>query len=174
MSEAVARWAIERLAKHHDRSAFECGQRSLSDWIRQSAGQFMDRDLSRVYVAVSPGQSQVLGYYAISNAHIRPDDLPRPNSKRLPRHIDVPVALIGKLAVDRGVQGQGLGAFLLIDALRRIRRLADQIGILATVVDAIDGEARAFYKKYGFEELLDDPNHLFMTMRVVRSLDPSS
>lgn len=121
MSEAVARWAIERLAKHHDRSAFECGQRSLSDWIRQSAGQFMDRDLSRVYVAVSPGQSQVLGYYAISNAHIRPDDLPRPNSKRLPRHIDVPVALIGKLAVDRGVQGQGLGAFLLIDAPRRIR-----------------------------------------------------
>ena len=123
MSEAVARWAIERLAKHHDRSAFECGQRSLSDWIRQSAGQFMDRDLSRVYVAISPGQSQVLGYYAISNAHIRHDDLPRPNSKRLPRHIDVPVALIGKLAVDRGVQGQGLGAFLLIDALRRIRLL---------------------------------------------------
>ena len=67
--------------------------------------------------------------------------LPTAEAKELPR-LDVPVVLIGKLAVDRSVQGQGLGALLLVDALRRSLQISEQVGIRAVGVDAIDDAAR--------------------------------
>src|SRR5436305_15165688 len=116
---------------------FDCGKPLLSDWIRHLAGQFEKRDLARVYVAVHPGQPRVFGYYSISNTRLLYEELPAQEAKRLPRNLDIPAALIGRLAVDRVAQGQKLGNFLLIDALRRIQYLASQIGILATVVEGI-------------------------------------
>jgi GNAT superfamily N-acetyltransferase len=84
--------------------------------------------------------------------------------------IAVPVVLLGRLAVDRTVQGQGLGAHLLIDALRRTECLAEAVGIRAVEVDAIDDAARRFYLKFGFGPLADDPNHLFLPLHVIRKL----
>ena len=95
--------------------------------------------------------------------------LPTAEAKGLPR-LDVPVVLIGKLAVDRSVQGQGLGALLLVDALRRSLQISEQVGIGAVEVDAIDDAARNFYLKFGFRSLLDDPRHPFLTMAEVRKL----
>jgi GNAT superfamily N-acetyltransferase len=97
-------------------------------------------------------------------------DLPRGEAKGLPR-IDVPVVLLGRLAVDRSMHGQGLGTFLLLDALRRCQRLADEVGVRAVEVDALDATARAFYLKYGFIPLEDDPNHLFLPMSTIRKLN---
>jgi GNAT superfamily N-acetyltransferase len=110
-----------------------------------------------------------LGYYAISNHRVAFEALPDDQAKGLPR-LGVPVVLLGRLAVDRTVQGQGLGAHLLIDALRRAQHLAEHIGIRAVEVDAIDDAARNFYLKYGFVALLDNPDHLFLTMEVIRRL----
>jgi GNAT superfamily N-acetyltransferase len=73
--------------------------------------------------------------------------------------------------VDRSTQGQGLGAFLLVDALRRSQFIAEQIGVRAVEVDAIDEAARRFYVKFGFTPLLDDPKHLFLAMHVIRKLN---
>lgn len=163
-------WTIQRLAKDHDRTGFDCGKPPLSEWLKQYASQYEKRSLARTYVAVRPGEARVFGYYAISTCHLRHDILPPAWSKGLPMGLDAPAVLIGRLAVDRSVQGQGLGDILLIDAFRRIQYLADRIGILAAVVDAIDDQARRFYLHKGFEELLDNPRHLFMPMRVVRGL----
>ena len=112
----------------------------------------------------------MLGYYALSNHRVRYDALPEEQAKGLPT-IDIPVVLLGRLAVDKGLQGRGLGAYLLIDVLRRANRLSEQIGIRAVEVDAIDENARQFYLKFGFVPLLDDPRHLFLPMAVVRALD---
>src|SRR5271168_4307035 len=101
----------------------------------------------------------VVGYYAISTHGVRREDLPDDQAKGLPR-IDVPVVLLGRLAVDRSAQGCGLGSLLLMDALRRIELLSDEVGIRAVEVDAIDDAARNFYLKFGFMPLIDDPNHL--------------
>jgi GNAT superfamily N-acetyltransferase len=95
--------------------------------------------------------------------------LPVDQAKGLPR-IDLPVVLIGRLAVDRRVQGRRLGEFLLIDALRRAEYLAGKLGIRAVEVHAINDEARRFYERYGFLSLLDDPRHLFLPMHIVRKL----
>lgn len=162
-------WTIERLGSSHDRTAFDCGNPTLTDWLKQRASQFEKRDLARTYVASKSDSRIVLGYYAISNHRVGHEALPANEAKGLPR-LDLPVVLLGRLAVDRKVQGQGLGSLLLIDALRRAQHLAEHVGIRAVEVDAIDDAARQFYLKFGFVSLLDDPNHLFLSMSVIRKL----
>lgn len=162
-------WQIQRLTKKHDRSQFAAGSPLLDDWLKLRAGQFDRRDLARTYVAVEPDTPLVCGYYAIANHLVRYDALPTDQAKGLPS-IDVPVVLLGRLAVHRPMQGRGLGKVLLIDALRRSLSLADQIGIRAVEVDAVDDAAVHFYRKFGFLMLLDDPRHLLLPMNVVRQL----
>lgn len=165
----MATWVIHRLDKAHVRSGFQSGQPSLDDWLKDRAGQFDRRDLSRTFVATRPDQPLVLGYYAISTHRVIFDALPHAETKGLPR-LDIPVVLIGRLAVDQRVQGQGLGALLLVDALRRSLQISEQVGIRAVEVDALDDSARSFYLKYGFRSLLDDARHLFLPMHEVRKL----
>lgn len=162
-------WTVQRLSGTHDRASFDCGKLPLNEWLVRFAGQYERRDLARTYVAIRPGEQQVLGYYAISSHLIRYDSLPDEQAKGLPT-IDIPVVLLGRLAVDRHVQGQGLGEHLLMDAFRRADYVAQQIGIRAAEVHALDDDARRFYVKFGFMPLLDDPEHLFIPMQVVRKL----
>ncbi len=162
-------WILEKLGSGHDRTAFDCGQVVLDDWLKLRAGQYEKKDLARTYVAVRAGQSAVLGYYAIATHRVSYEALPPDQAKGLPK-IDVPVVLLGRLAVDRTVQGQGLGPLLLIDALRRAQHLSEEVGIRAVEVDALDAAARRFYLKFGFVSLVDDPNHLFLGMHLIRKL----
>lgn len=165
----TAEWLIERLAQGHERGGFDCGNSALNDWLKLRAGQFDRRDLSRTYIAVRRGERGVLGYYALTSHRVSFEALPEEQSKGLPR-IDVPVILLGRLAVDVSIQGQGLGAFLLVDALRRAQHVSEQVGVRAVEVDAIDEPARRFYLKFGFVPLKDDRQHLFLPMHVVRKL----
>jgi GNAT superfamily N-acetyltransferase len=165
----MADWTIRRLDKDHDRSAFDCGQPMLNEWLKDRAGQFDRRDLSRTFVATSREEVLVVGYYAISTHRVVYEALPAAEAKRLPR-LDLPVVLIGRLAVDHTMQGQGLGALLLVDALRRSLQISEQVGIRAVEVDALDDAARNFYLKFGFRSLLDDPRHLFLPMHEIRKL----
>ena len=167
---AQSDWLIERLTHKHDRTSFHCGQSILDDWLKLRASQFEKRDLARTYVAIKKGDPAVLGYYAISNHRVMYEALAADQAKGLPQ-IDIPVVLLGRLAVDQTVQGQGLGELLLVDALRRAQHIADQVGVRAVEVDAIDEKARAFYAKFGFVQLIDDPNHLFLPMQVIRKLN---
>lgn len=165
----MATWTIRRLETRHDRSRFDCGQPALNEWLKDRAGQFDRRDLSRTFVATRRDETLVVGYYAISTHRVVYDILPAAEAKGLPR-LDVPVVLIGRLAVDQSVQGQGLGALLLVDALGRAARISEQVGIRAVEVDALDDAARSFYLKFGFRSLLDDPRHLLMPMHEIRKL----
>src|SRR4051812_41688130 len=111
-------WEIQRLKKSHDRAGFSCGQPSLDNWLKERAGQFDRKDLSRTFVASALGDQTVLGYYAIATHRVVFDAIPLAEAKALPR-LDIPVVLLGRLAVDLSVQGQGLGSLLLVNALRR-------------------------------------------------------
>lgn len=168
-SSPASRWIIERFGAGHDRTAFDCGHALLNDWLKLRASQYAKKDLARTYVAVRPGQPAVLGYYVISTHRVSYEALPPDQAKGLPR-IDVPVVLLGRLAVDRTVQGQGLGSLLLIDALRRAQHISEEVGIRAVAVDALDDAARRFYLQFGFVSLVDDPKHLFLGMHVIRKL----
>jgi GNAT superfamily N-acetyltransferase len=163
-------WRVELLSNEHGRAGFSCGQPLLDQFLQQLAGQQAKRDFSRTYVVILPPASGVLGYYSLSAGSFDLGVLPEEKRRKLPKH-PVPVAHIGRLAVDQSTQGQGLGAFLLLDALARCERLADEIGLHAVEVHAIDESARNFYLKYGFEPLLDDVHHLYLPMKAIRKLN---
>lgn len=169
MAAESPRWSIEDLAPQHDRAAFSCGHESLDIFLKQFASQNQKSGISRTFVAIRPGERVVRGYYALAAGSVRFDDLTESQRKRLPRY-PVPVAHLGRLAVDRSAQGQGLGSHLLIDAMARIHRADRDLAIHAVVVVAVDDSAKRFYLKFGFTELRDDPRHLFIPMKIVRKL----
>jgi GNAT superfamily N-acetyltransferase len=164
----MADWQIERLERGHVRDAFSCGKPPLDEFIRRLVSQYEKRNLGRTYVAVRPGDKQVLGYYTLASGALSYQNLPESSARRLPRH-PVPVILLARLAVDQSVQGKGWGEGLLVDALQRGLDLADKLGIHAVEVDAIDQQAKAFYEKYGFAPLLDNEFHLFLPTATIHS-----
>lgn len=162
-------WKIELLARDHERQPFDCGQASLNDFLKKHARQNAEKDVSRTYVLTLPPSPRVFGCYTICSGALRWEDLPTEAAKGLPKY-PVPVVILARLAVDISQQGKRLGGDLLIDALRRIQRLAGEVGICAVVVDAIDERALNFYLKFGFQPLLDDELHLFMLLKTIRAL----
>ena len=158
---------IERLSSAHDRSLFDCGEPSLNTYLRQYALQNDKKGLGRTFVALEPGNPRIYGYYTLSTGAVTFDKVPQ-NLPRCP----VPVAHLGRLAVDLSLRGTGarLGETLLLDALRRAVGISEQIGLYAVEVWALNASARDFYLKYGFAALLDDENHLYLPMKSVRKL----
>ena len=137
-------WAIERLSVNHDRAAFACGHAALDDYIRKYASQNERTGISQTYIALRPSERGVCGYYSLAAGSVECDDLTETQRKRLPRY-PISVAHLGRLAVDVHSRGLGLGEHLLMNALERIVRVADSIGIHAVEVVAIDERARTFY-----------------------------
>lgn len=154
---------IERLSSHHDRRDFDCGVAELYSYLVKYSGQHERKGIGRTYVATEE-DARVLGYYTISSSGVA-FDVP----KKLPRH-PIPVALIGRLAVDITARRRKLGETLLIHALRSAQRASRIVGIYALVVNALDESARNFYMKYGFEELIDDRLHLYLPMKTIDRL----
>ena len=157
---------IERLSSHHDRRDFDCGVAELNSYLLKYSGQHEQKGIGRTYVATENDDTRVLGYYTISSSGVAFDVV----SENLPRH-PVPVALIGRLAVDVTARRRRLGETLLIHTLRSAQRVARIVGIYAVVVNALDGTARNFYLKYGFKELSDDRLHLYLPMKTIERLD---
>ena len=110
--------AIEPLGKH-DRAAFSCGVAALDNWFRLRAGQDEKRNVARVFVAIHD-QHGIVGFYSLSSFTLAIADLPPEHVKRLPRYGVIPAALIGRLARDLRVRGEGVGGLLLADAVRRV------------------------------------------------------
>lgn len=130
----------------------------------------MQRNLAQVYVLLEADQQTIQGYYSLSNSSLQLSELPEELSRRLPRYPKIPVTLLGRLAVDTRYQGQGSGRLLLVDALFRSLRQADEIASMAVVVDAIDDAAVRFYQHYHFLSLPETPDTLFIEISAVKKL----
>jgi GNAT superfamily N-acetyltransferase len=154
--------AIEPLGKH-DRAAFSCGVAALDDWFHARAGQDEKRNVARVFVAVDD-QSGIVGFYSLSSFTLAIADLPPEYAKRLPRYDLIPAALIGRLARDERVRGEGVGDLLLADAVLRVVGTSRSLAVFAIVVDARNEEAAAFYRDFGFAPFPSRPLRLFMPM----------
>ena len=158
---------VEPLDRIHDREDFDCGLPALNDYLRRQAAQDARRGVSRVYVAHERGSTKVLGYYTLSAASFYRKSLPEAEARRLP-HYPVPAVLLGRFAVDRALQGQGLGKYLLFDAFQRVLWAAETLAVYAVIVDAKNDEARAFYERYGFLRFPDTPSRLFISVEALR------
>ena len=155
---------IEAIAAGHDRAAFDCGHPFLNTYLAQFARQNDRKGLARAYVLVpEPEGNPVLGYYTLTSGAVAFENIPSGLRQGLPKY-PLPVARIGELAVDHRRRGQGFGSDLLLDALSRIARAAEQVAVWAIMVDPIDQLAASFYLHHGFQAL-PDSDALILTLR---------
>ena len=136
-------------ARHHVES-FACGNEALDRWLRAHAGQSQRRDAARTFVTTET-EGNVVGYYTLVAAEVRHGAASAKVRAGMSRHFPIPVALLARLAVDGRRQGSGVGAALLLDALRRVIRASDDVAVRAITVDPIDERAASFYRHFGFE-----------------------
>jgi ribosomal protein S18 acetylase RimI-like enzyme len=154
---------VEVLAPHHARDEFDCAVTALNTYFAQQATQDVRRRASACYVAVEVGTDRVAGYYTLAAGGVPLTELPEALSKRLPRYPSVPVARVGRLAVDTAFKGQQLGGALLADSALRAAR--SEVAVFALVVDAKDEVAEAFYRHHGFETCGRRAGHMIVSLK---------
>ena len=153
---------LEPLAGDHDRTLFDCGEEVLNRYFQTQVTQDIRRRVTSCFVAIANDNGQVAAYYTLAAASIPLSDLPKSDTKRLPRYPTLPAVRIGRLAVDRRFQGQGLGGALLTDAA--VRSLQTSVAVFTLLVDAKNDQAVAFYQRYGFRTLASAPRTLFLPL----------
>jgi GNAT superfamily N-acetyltransferase len=163
---------FETLQAYHDRQGFDCGNPVLNDFLQRQARQNADRNVGVTHVAVEvAGDSKILAYYTLVTRTLDAAIVP---GKKLPRG-EIGVVLLGRLAVDITAQRGGLGRLCVTRAIVQVEQAARDIGIHALVLDAIDDKARDWYLAldFGFQQLLDDPRHLYLPIGTIRAAFPN-
>jgi len=160
-------WREASITRDHDRAAFDCGVESLNVYLLRYARQNHDAGGSKTFVAASvEDPKRVLGYYSISPGEIRFQSLPDLVTRGLGQY-NVPVFRLGRLAVDRTMQGQGVGSGLLAIAAERALRVREEVGGVALAIDAIDASAAGWYALHGALPLADDPLKLVLPLNTL-------
>jgi GNAT superfamily N-acetyltransferase len=139
---------IETLKPGHDRSRFSSGVSALDRYLREQATQDVRRRATAVFVTIEAPDARIAGYYTLAAAGVPLADLPDSLTNRLPRNPSVPVARVGRLAVDLAFRRRKLGAVLLWDA--GMRAVQSDVAVFALVVYAKDEQAESFYQHHGF------------------------
>jgi predicted GNAT family N-acyltransferase len=163
-------YSTEPLHSSHKKKNFNCGNVLLDNYLHTQAKQDVKRKLSACFI-LADQDSNIKGYYTLSSTAISRNLLPDEIKTKLPpSYKDLPATLLGRLAIDKTYKGQGLGAHLLMDALKRSYDTSvNSVGSIAVIVDPIDMEAEKFYRKYGFI-LLPDSGKMFLPMETILKL----
>lgn len=149
------------LATDHQLDDFACNVDSLNDWLKKRAYQNQLSGASRTYVVLEG--KRVVGYYCLASGALELNDAPTQVRRNMPNPI--PVAILGRLAVDQSFQGKGLGVALLQDAVVRTAQAGGILGIRGILVHALSIEAKAFYEHHGFVASPTQPMTLILSLK---------
>ena len=149
------------LHEEHRIDGFACGTASLDDWLKRRARANQISGASRTYVVAEAGR--VVGYYCLASGALAVNDAPGGHKRNMPDPI--PMAVLGRLAIDQSWQGRGLGAALLRDAVERTQAASAILGIRGLLVHALSEEAKAFYEYHGFAASPSRPMTLVMSLK---------
>jgi len=160
---------IELLAKAHDREGFDCGSEPLNAFLKQTARQHAARGISRTFVLVEEDASEpkhILGFFSLNLCQIKSETLAAEEAKKLPR--DVSGIRLGRLAVAKAYQRQGIGKSLLVAAMGKFMEIFNTAGGIGLFVDAKDEEARHYYERFGFVSLPSNELELFLPAKTIQ------
>lgn len=149
------------LATDHQLDDFACNVDSLNDWLKKRAYQNQLSGASRTYVVLEG--KRVVGYYCLASGALELNDAPTQFRRNMPNPI--PVAILGRLAVDKSFQRKGLGVALLQDAVVRTAQAGGILGIRGLLVHALSIEAKAFYEHHGFVASPTQPMTLILSLK---------
>lgn len=152
---------LETLEDSHDRADFDCGVPALNVYLRNYALQNQKKGIVRNYVTTLKDSKVIIAYYSLVYASFEQKLFPAKITNGLGKY-QIPIMLLARLAVDQREQGNGLGKSLLKDAILRTMQAAEIAGLKFLLVHAKDDSAADFYRKHGFERVVDDPLKLFL------------
>lgn len=164
------RYRVEAFGRQHERSGFSCGSAPLDQYLQTQAGQDARKRVAAPFVLCEGQEHTVLGYYTLSAISVDIGEWPENVAKKFPRYPVVPATLMGRLAIDKRLQGQGAGEYLLMNALQRSLQASRQVAAVAVIVDAKDDAAAALYRRYEFVPFKDQPGRLFLPMGIIEKL----
>jgi GNAT superfamily N-acetyltransferase len=160
-------WHEAPIGRQHDRQAFDCGEPALNDWLRRYARQSHTSGGAKTFLAVPLEEPRrILGFYSLSPASLAYSRTPALLRRGLGRY-ELPAFRLGRLAVDRSMQGRGLGGQLLLMAGRRCLAVAAEVGGVALLIDAKSERAAAWYASYGAMPLDDAPLTLLLPLGTI-------
>lgn len=145
---------------------FSCGDQDLDQYLRMFARQNSQKGIGKTFVAIH--QDCVVGFYTISMSSLEFSDLLEIHNKGIPKY-PIPVAKIGRLAVDSRFQGKKIGSALLLDALKKINEASNTVAAYAVLVDSKNERAKKFYESFGFVSYKKELS-LYIPMKTVRKL----
>jgi ribosomal protein S18 acetylase RimI-like enzyme len=161
---------IELLAKSHDRDGFDCGSEPLNLFLKQTARQHAERGISRTFVLVDEAASApkpIVGFFSLNLCQIKSESLSADEAKKLPR--DVSGVRLGRLAVAKAYQRQGIGKILLVAAMAKFMEIFNTAGGIGLFVDAKDQAAKGYYEQFGFVPLPSHELELFLPVRTIQA-----
>lgn len=163
----------------HSHKGFDCGVERLNSFLKLSAKKQQKDDMTRVHVAVEPGDIKVLGYHAINLGALNVGELPKP-PRGTPNLGNIPVLFLGQVAVDDRAQGLGAGSLLMHHVFEKACVLADEADCHAVLLDVMsDGDPSTFarrkgwYEEFGFQGFPSNEARVLMAMKQIRQLASS-
>jgi len=165
----VPTWHEEAIEKRHDRAGFDCGDGDLNGFLQLHARKSHEKGGAKTFLAIDDtDNTKILGFYSLSPASIAYERTPEIVKRGLARY-EVPVFRLGRLAVDKSVQGEGLGGQLLLAAGRRGLYVAAEAGGVALLIDANNQGVAKWYASYGAVPLLDAPLSLLLPFKTIHA-----
>ena len=162
-------WHEEPINKKHDRQSFDCGEKALNEFLRCYARKSHELGGSKTFLAVDDTDNKtLLGYYSLSPASVDYARTPEIIRRGLARY-DVPGFRLARLAVNRKVQGQGIGGQLFLAAGRRCLLASAEVGGVVLVIDAKNEKAARWYASFGAVPLLDAPLSLILLLATIET-----
>ena len=156
--------APEPLSSGHNLADFSSSEPSLNEWLRKKALKNHSAGISRVYVICTEDSNRVIGYYCLSTGSVQRNTAPGTYRRNAPESL--PVIVLGRLAIDQAYSGQGLGVALLKDAIFRTKNIAQQVGVRALIVHALNEDVLNFYTKFAFDPSPVNPLVLFYPIKL--------
>lgn len=146
---------------------FSCNIKELDIYLKRFAKANHRKNIGKSFVLVE--ENVVIGFYAISMASIEFQNIPENFEFSIP-HYPIPVARIGRLAVDNKAQRKKIGSILIIDAFHRIFEATKLVAACAVVVDVKNDTAKKFYEHFGFSSYCDDLFAMYLPMATIHQL----
>lgn len=160
---------LELLSREHDREHFDSGSAPLNAYLKQTARQHTERGISRTFVLVDENAAEpkeILGFFTLNICQLKTENLPSELACKLPR--EIPGVKLGRLAVSKNRQRQGMGKTLLVAAMGKFLEVFESAGGIGLFVDAKDEAAKAYYEGFGFVPLPSNPLQLFLPLASIR------
>ena len=157
--------SIKEIQRKSILKKFDCGIEKLNEFLSRYAIKNDELGIGRTFIALN-SSNHILGYFTLATAQVAYQEIPDKYKGKLPKY-PIPALRIARLAVNKELQGNGIGKWLLSQVFIKAVQVSDITGLYLILVDAKE-TSKSFYEYYGFQRLVDEELSYFVVVDTVR------